>query len=77
MPSDPNDFDAVQSHIRNATWFKSSRSLYNGNCVEAARLPDGNWAVRDSKNKASGVLVFSTGEWETFVSGVKSEEFNA
>ena len=68
MPSD-------QINIMNATWFKSSRSTFNGNCVEIARLPEGQWAVRDSKNRAGDVLIFTAREWASFVGAVKNREF--
>jgi len=45
-------------------------------CVEVADLPDGSVAVRDSKVPGvSPILVFTTDEWESFVSGVKAGEF--
>jgi hypothetical protein len=47
-------------------------------CVEVARLPDGNVAIRDSKNRAAAeVLIFSAREWASFVCAVKSKEFDA
>jgi hypothetical protein len=60
-----NDADFSQ-----LTWFKSSRSSANGQCVESARLPGGGMAVRDSKRSDSPVLLFSADEWRTFTEGV-------
>jgi hypothetical protein len=61
-----------------ANWVKSSYSAQNGNCVEAAVLSDGNVGVRDSKNKAPGcpVLVFSRGEWRSFLETLRTGEFH-
>jgi hypothetical protein len=46
------------------------------NCVEAAALPGGGQAVRDSKNPDGPVLTFTPGEWNAFIEGVKDGEFN-
>jgi hypothetical protein len=42
-------------------WIKSSLSFSNSNCVQVARLPDGQVGVRDSKNPQGPVLRFTTG----------------
>jgi hypothetical protein len=60
-----------------ARWFKSSYSTFNGNCVEAALLPGNDWAIRDSKNKAAGILTFDAREWATFVAAIKNHELDA
>jgi hypothetical protein len=33
-------------------------------------------AVRDAKDKASPVLLFTTREWDAFISGVRAGEFD-
>lgn len=40
------------------SWRKSSFSNGGGNCVECAALPDGRFAIRDSKAPGAGVLSF-------------------
>jgi hypothetical protein len=57
-----------------AMWRKSTHSGYNG-CVEVAFLT-GHVAVRDSKDGASPVLVFTIREWEAFLGGVRGGEFD-
>jgi Domain of unknown function (DUF397) len=61
--------------LAGAAWRKSSRSQSNG-CVEIAFL-NGQIAVRDSKDRAGPVLRFSHTEWEAFLAGVRSGEFDA
>jgi Domain of unknown function (DUF397) len=52
-------------------WTKSSYSSAQGNCVEVASQRDGV-AVRDSKDKAGPVLLFSAGAWQAFVNDIKA-----
>jgi uncharacterized protein DUF397 len=59
--------------LSRAAWRKSTRSGNNG-CVEVAFV--GNQiAVRDSKDRGGPVLVFTAHEWEAFVGGVRTGEF--
>lgn len=62
--------------LSGATWRKSLRSATNGACVEISPLPDGHVGVRDSKNQEGPVLVFTPGEWDAFIGGVKDGEFD-
>lgn len=63
--------------LGDVTWFKSSLSYSNGNCLEVARLPDGQVGVRDSKNPERAVLRFTQAEWQAFLTGVQRGEFNS
>ncbi len=64
----------MQTHdLTNAAWRKSSRSSSNGQCVEWAPL-GGAVAVRDSKDPAGPVLIFTPDEWAAFVEGVRDGE---
>jgi hypothetical protein len=61
-----------------AEWRKSSYSSSNGGqCVEVAEVPAVCMAVRDSKNPEGPKLIFSAGEWRSFVAGVKAGEFGS
>lgn len=61
-----------QSRLR---WFKSSFSAA-GNCVEVAHIPGGGVALRDSKDRAREPHLYTRGEWEAFLKGVKNGEFD-
>jgi hypothetical protein len=62
--------------LSGAAWKKSERSAANGNCVEVAHLAGGNVGVRDSKAPSGPVLIFTPGEWDAFVGGVRDGEFD-
>jgi Domain of unknown function (DUF397) len=52
-------------------WRKSTRSIGNGQCVEAAQLPDGRLAMRDSMDKSGPAILFAQEEWHLFLRRVK------
>ncbi len=56
-------------------WRKSSQSAQQDNCVETAELPGGGRAIRDSKDPNGPVLRFASGEWQTFIGGIKNGSF--
>jgi hypothetical protein len=53
------------------TWFKSSYSSANGQCVECSPLPDGGMAVRDTNDRDGAVLIIPAGSWQRFTDGLK------
>jgi hypothetical protein len=58
-------------------WRKSTLSNGGDNCVEIAFAADGCIGVRDSKQLGRGpILEFLPGEWEAFLGGVRSGEFD-
>jgi hypothetical protein len=68
--------DLVPSHllpaqIRAAKWRKSRHSNPSGNCVEMARLPGEQVAVRDSHRPDGPALLFTRAAWERFLRGVR------
>jgi hypothetical protein len=65
---------APVSELPHVAWIKSSHSgPTGGNCVEAAVLPDGEVAVRDSKAPGGAALVFAAAAWDAFVSGARRD----
>jgi hypothetical protein len=58
-----------------APWMKSSYSGPQGNCVEVARLPGGEIAMRNSRHPAGPALIFTGAEWDAFLSGARDGEF--
>ena len=62
--------------MKRSMWRKSSYSSdQGGNCLEVAGLDDGR-AVRDSKDPAGAVLVFTAPEGAAFTAGVRAGEFD-
>jgi len=57
-------------------WRRSARCGESGTCVEVAQIDQGI-AVRDSKNPDSPTLFFDRSEWEVFVAGIRSGDFDA
>ncbi|MCZ7457035.1 DUF397 domain-containing protein [Streptomyces sp. WMMC940] len=57
-------------------WIKSSHSNATGNCVELAALPDGQVAVRNSRDPQGPALVYTRDEVEAFVAGARGGEFD-
>ena len=59
------------------TWRKSRRSgPQGGNCVEVARLPGGQVAVRNSRHPSGPALVFTSAEWAAFIRGARDGDFD-
>ena len=65
--------------LSNIGWRKSTYSASGDGCVEIAFVNDGV-AVRDSKSvsrEVNGpVLMFTSHEWQAFIDGVRSGEFD-
>ena len=62
--------------IEGLNWHKSSYSGSNGgNCVEVARDGD-HVLVRNTRDRASGTLDFTSSEWHAFLAGARDGEFD-
>jgi hypothetical protein len=63
--------------LTGAKWHKSTRSGGNGgDCVEVADNLPGIVAMRDTKDRDGGTLIFTHAEWAAFVGGVRDGEFD-
>jgi len=58
-----------------ATWRKSTKTQQSGQCVEVARVGEAI-GVRDSKDPAGPVLVFTAEEFAAFLDGAVKGEFD-
>jgi Domain of unknown function (DUF397) len=57
------------------TWVKAQYSGSNGQCVEIASAP-GKIAIRDSKDPDGPILVYTPGEFRTFLHGARNGKFD-
>jgi Domain of unknown function (DUF397) len=76
MLNQTSDNSAPEAVPAGPRWIKSSLSFANGDCVEAASLPDGRIGVRDSKDASGPVLRFTSAEWRAFLGGARNGEFD-
>jgi Domain of unknown function (DUF397) len=57
-------------------WRKSTRSIANGQCIEAATLAAGRPVVRDSMDKDGPIVKFSESQWRNLIQNIKSGYFS-
>jgi hypothetical protein len=57
-------------------WRKSTFSNSFSNCVQVRGTEDGGVQVRDSKDPGGPVLTFTSGEWDAFLKGASTGEFD-
>jgi hypothetical protein len=63
------------SEFSSLSWRKAEYSVNNGQCVELARA-GGMIAIRDSKDPAGPVLMYTPSEFHAFLDGAKNGEFD-
>jgi len=68
-------------HLGDLTWRTSSFTAEGGpgngdTCVQAAALPDGRVAVRNSNHPDAGTVIFTRAEMAAWITGVKAGEFD-
>ncbi|WP_028810333.1 DUF397 domain-containing protein [Streptomyces flavidovirens] len=64
------------TELHGVVWQKSRHSNSQGSCVEFAKLPGGNVAVRNSRHPDGPALVYTPAEIEAMLLGVKGGEFD-
>ncbi|NJC70634.1 DUF397 domain-containing protein [Planosporangium thailandense] len=75
MRDDTRNQDPVTT-LTGVTWKKSARSGAVGNCVELARLDNGEIAVRNSRFPDGPTLIYTRAELAAFLAGAKDGEFD-
>lgn len=63
--------------LAGASWFKSSYSGGQTDCVEVAWLASGCVGLRDSKDTAGPALVFASEEWDAFATELRAGGFDS
>ncbi|MGP4000120.1 DUF397 domain-containing protein [Streptomyces sp. 8N706] len=69
-----NGISAAELH--GAVWQKSTYSNPSGNCVELARLPGGEIALRNSRDPSGPALIYTREEIAMFLFGAKDGDFD-
>lgn len=64
------------TELRGVVWQKSRHSNSQGTCVEFAKLPGGDVAMRNSRHPDGPALVYTPAEIEALLLGVKDGEFD-
>lgn len=64
------------TELRGVVWQKSRHSNSQGSCVEFAKLPGGNVAMRNSRHPDGPALVYTPAEIQALLLGVKDGEFD-
>jgi hypothetical protein len=64
------------SGLQGIVWRKARASNPSGDCVELAKLPDGEIAMRNSRHPNGPALIYTRAELAAFVHGVKDGEFD-
>ncbi|CAM5336055.1 hypothetical protein SANTM175S_07514 [Streptomyces antimycoticus] len=62
--------------LQGVVWQKSRHSNSQGSCVEFAKLPGGNVAVRNSRFPDGPALIYTPAEVEAMLLGAKDGEFD-
>ncbi|WP_340560243.1 DUF397 domain-containing protein [Streptomyces sp. GSL17-111] len=62
--------------LSGVSWQKSRHSNSQGTCVEFAKLPSGDVAVRNSRFPEGPALVYTPAEVEAMLLGIKDGEFD-
>ncbi|MEW2457821.1 DUF397 domain-containing protein [Streptomyces albus] len=70
----PKSAPSAQSEFDGATWHKSTYSGSNNNCVERGILRSSRQAVRDTKDRSIGTLLFEAETWQSFIDSVKRSD---
>lgn len=70
----PNGIPAGQ--LPALSWQKSRRSNPSGSCVEMAGLPNGEIAMRNSRDPEGPALIYTVDEIVAFIAGARDGDFD-
>ena len=65
----------MQPELTAATWRRAKLCGAHGQCIEIARVGD-EIAMRDSKDPSGPILRYTQAEWQAFIVGAKSGDFD-
>jgi Domain of unknown function (DUF397) len=66
----------TEHDLTGAKWHKSTRSSGGNSCVEVSDNLPQIVAVRDTKDRDGGTLIFTRSQWSAFLDGLKDGEFD-
>jgi hypothetical protein len=71
-----NHTDAVSALVDASGWKTSTRTSQGENCVEVTTAVPGRVGVRDTKNRAAGLLALNRPQWNTFLNAINEGQFD-
>lgn len=71
-----NHVDAVTALVGASGWKTSTRTSQGQNCVEVTAAVPGWVGVRDTKNRAAGLLALGRPQWNTFLTAINEGQFD-
>lgn len=71
-----NHADVVTALVDASGWKTSTRTSQGQNCVEVTTVVPDWIGVRDTKNRAAGLLALDRQQWHTFLAAVKEGQFD-
>ena len=70
------DDQAPAAALQGVRWQKSRYSNSQGTCVELARLPGGEIAVRNSRHPDGPALIYTQAEIQALIQGARAGDFD-
>jgi Domain of unknown function (DUF397) len=71
-----NPTDAVIALTATAGWKTSTRTSQGQNCVEVTTAVPGWVGIRDTKNRAAGLLTVNQQQWNNFLNAILAGELD-
>jgi hypothetical protein len=76
MDGQPHHNGMSATNLQGVQWRKGQRSSATGNCVETAKLPGGEVAIRNSRQPDGPVLLFRDADIRAFLEDIKDGELD-